>query len=204
MALVLDGTGSMTFGNGSITGLSTAAIPSTKIGAGAVLQVVQATKTDTYTTTTIGSQWISIPGQGGSGTFGATITPISASSKILVICFVPISFYTDAQVVRSQLQRNGSAIFTGDAAGSRPLGMGQHWGAAAAFGGQSAPVVFNVSGTYVDSPATTSAVTYSVAVGSDNTVGSGRVYVNLTHRDANNPGNDIRTASSIIAMEIAA
>jgi hypothetical protein len=204
MALVLDGTGSMTFGNGSITGLSTAAIPSTKIGAGAVPQVVQATKTDTWTSTTLGSQWTSIPGQGGSGTFGVTITPISASSKILIICFIPMSFYTNAQVCRTQLQRNGSAIFVGDGYQSRPVGMGQNWAASAAYGSQNAPVVFNISGTYVDSPATTSATTYTVAVGADNTSGGGYALVNYAHRDNNAAGADIRTASSIIAMEIAA
>ncbi len=41
MALVLDGNGTMTVGNGDITGLVAGALPSTVIGAGAVLQVVQ-------------------------------------------------------------------------------------------------------------------------------------------------------------------
>ena len=43
MALVLDGNGPMTVGNGDITGLAAGALPSTVIGAGAVLQVVNAT-----------------------------------------------------------------------------------------------------------------------------------------------------------------
>lgn len=171
--------------------------------AGTVLQVVQATKTDTWTSTTLGAQWVAIPGQGGSGTFGVTITPSSASNKILVFCYVPMSFQTSSQVGRAQLQRNGTAIFTGDSAGNRPLGMGQNWAASAAFGSQNAPVVFNLSGNFLDSPATTSAVTYSVAVGADNVSGGGYAFVNLTHRDANNSGADTRTASSIIAMEIA-
>ena len=41
MALTLDGNGTMTVGNGDITGLAAGALPSTVIGAGAVLQVVQ-------------------------------------------------------------------------------------------------------------------------------------------------------------------
>jgi hypothetical protein len=173
-------------------------------GAGAVLQVVQATKTDIYTSTTLGSQWNDIPGQGGSGTFQVQITPTSASNRILILCYIPMSFYTNNQVARTQLQRNGSAIFTGDASGSRPLGMGQNWAASAAYGSQDAPVVMNISGNFLDSPATTSQVTYKVVIGADNTAGSGWAIVNRTHRDSNAAGVDVRTASSIIAMEIAA
>ena len=74
MALTLDGNGTMTVGNGDITGLATGALPSTVIGAGAVLQVVNGTVN--YVTTTSAS----LVDTG----LTASITPTSSSSKILV------------------------------------------------------------------------------------------------------------------------
>jgi hypothetical protein len=57
MALVLDGNGSMTVGNGDITGLATGALPSEFIGAGALLQTFNTTIPETSlsnaTTTTM-------------------------------------------------------------------------------------------------------------------------------------------------------
>ena len=76
MSLVLDGTGTMTVGNNTITGLSTGAIPASKIGTGAVLQVVQST-----TTTTVSN------GSNNNATatgLSVTITPSSTTSRILV------------------------------------------------------------------------------------------------------------------------
>ena len=75
MALVLDGNGTMTVGNGDITGLVAGALPSTVIGAGSVLQVVSVTKEDTFSTATVGT-FVDITG------LSATITPLSTSSKI--------------------------------------------------------------------------------------------------------------------------
>jgi hypothetical protein len=68
MPLVLDG-------NGDITGLVTGALPSTVIGAGAVLQVVNGTVN--YVTTTSAS----LTDTGLS----ATITPTSSASRVLVL-----------------------------------------------------------------------------------------------------------------------
>ena len=76
MALVLDGNGTMTVGNGDITGLAAGALPSTVIGAGAVLQVVTAT----YSTE---SDYNSVSFADTGLT--ATITPTSATSKILIL-----------------------------------------------------------------------------------------------------------------------
>jgi len=47
MALVLDGNGSMTVGNGDITGLTTGAIETSAIGSGTVLQVFNTTVSET-------------------------------------------------------------------------------------------------------------------------------------------------------------
>jgi hypothetical protein len=182
-------------------GLSGAAITAAQMPAGSIIQVVQATKTDVWTTNSLGSQWNDIPGQGGSGTFQVQITPSSSSSRIFVVAYVPMSS-TAGQVARSQLQRNGTPIFTGDAAGSRPLGLSQIYWANAAWGGQDSICIINLGGTFVDSPATTSTLTYKIVVGSDNTGGAGTARINTSVRDTNGAGADSRTASSIIVMEI--
>jgi hypothetical protein len=166
----------------------------TNKSAGSVLQVVQATKTDAVGLSCT-STWTAIPGQGGSGTFSATITPSSSSNKILV--FVDLhAAASSGQVTRAQLQRNGTAIYIGDAAGSRPLGFGQ------LYPNSGTVEIGSMSVKYLDSPATTSAVTYSLYAGTDNT--SGVAYINQCQRDNNGTGYDTRTASAIILMEIAA
>jgi hypothetical protein len=196
------GTTVLTLPTTSGTVLTTASsVTAAQLPAGSILQVVQATKTDTWVSNSLGSQWNDIPGQGGSGTFQVQITPSSASSRILIVSHVPMSS-TDGQVARSQLQRNGTPIFFGDAAGSRPLGLQQIYWAPAAWSGQSSICVINIGGTFVDSPATTSTLTYKIVVGSDNTSGSGLARINTTVRDGNTAGYDTRTAASIIAMEI--
>ena len=171
-------------------------------GAGAVLQIVQAIKTDIWSSNALGSVWNDIPGQGGTGTFQVQITPASASNKILVMSHLPMSS-TDGQVGRAQLRRDGNPIFAGDAAGSRPVGTGQTYFSPAAFGSQPSINIEDLGCIYLDSPGTTSTVTYKMVVGADNTSGGGTVRLNLSNRDTNNTGNDTRVASSIIVMEIA-
>jgi hypothetical protein len=79
MALVLDGNGSMTFGNGSISGLSNGVIPAAKIGAGAVLQVVANYPSSAVAYTQSVSTYAEI-----TTAYRTSITPISASSILLL------------------------------------------------------------------------------------------------------------------------
>ena len=162
---------------------------------GGVLQVVQTTKTDAVALACT-SQWVAIPGQGGSGTFSATITPSSASNKIFV--FVDLhAGASSGQVTRSQLRRDSTVIYAGDAAGSRPLGFSQ------LYPNGGTVEIGSMTVKFLDSPATTSALTYTVYAGTDNT--SGIAYINRSARDGDvGGGYDTRTASSIILMEIAA
>jgi hypothetical protein len=85
MALVLDGNGTMTVGNGDITGLATGALPSTVIGAGAVLQVVTGSMSGSGTSTS--SSYV----DDGS----LSITPLLSSSLIVVICQTACSTASD-------------------------------------------------------------------------------------------------------------
>lgn len=79
MALILDGNGTMTVGNGDITGLVAGALPSTVIGTGAVLQIVS---TQSTTQVSVSS------GTPTSIGLSASIT-VQTNSKVLVLTVVP-------------------------------------------------------------------------------------------------------------------
>lgn len=158
---------------------------------GVVLQVVQAVKTDTMSAT--GALWMDVPG------LSATITPQSASNKILVTVDLKGASYANSSVIRSKLLRNNTDVYVGDAAGSRPRSLGQ------AYDGGGTDNVYGVNqlgGTYLDSPNSTSAVTYKIQIGADT---SDRVvFVNRTQADRDTAYYDSRVVSSITLMEIAA
>jgi len=154
-------------GSGTVTGISAGGLPdgiiqsadlATGVG-GKILQVKQAVKTDTSSTTS--TSFITIPGtdESGSGSeFEVNITPSATSSKILVtwnIHFaVPAGIYSGG----TRLRRDTTTIFVGDTSSSRTratnwvVGWNSH-------GGRNP---WSIGGTYLDSPNTTSATTYSI------------------------------------------
>ena len=141
MALVLDGNGSMTVGNGDITGLVAGALPSTVIGAGAVLQVVSATySTSTSTTSTS----FVVTG------LTATITPTSATSKIFVATDGCADTGSSGEQTTFTIFRDSTNIAPAGTAGMTNIFA------------TSTRVIGSVSMVYLDSPATTSATTYTV------------------------------------------
>lgn len=153
---------------------------------GAVLQVVSTTKTDTFTTTAQNT-WTDITG------FSATITPSSTSSKILVTTSLVMGGRVSVNAAFARLLRDSTAIGIGDAAGSRTrTTFDTYLSADDDFGGQNGH-------SFLDSPSTTSAVTYKWQV--YNFAASGTVYVNRGQADTDN-ANSPRSASSIILMEI--
>lgn len=152
---------------------------------GAVLQVVQTVKTDTFVMS--GTTFTDVTG------LSVSITPSSSSNKILVMCDVGLST-SPGEAIHSRILRNGSAIYVGDAAGSRPVSLGQ----------QYAPDDYTIvrsGGIYLDSPATTSSVTYKFQIASSST--GYYQYVNRTYSDRNLSTYDGRGVSSITVMEIA-
>jgi hypothetical protein len=129
--------------------VSAAGITTTKLGTGAVLQVVQ---------TTVASS-LTISGGAGFVTLNlaATITPSSASSKILML------FSTGAQNTTGS---NGTiiTIYRGSIASGTNLGDST-WGFGN-FGVNNAPadsLLAPFSIVHLDSPSTTSAITYTPA-----------------------------------------
>jgi hypothetical protein len=143
MAITLNGSGSIT-GLSSGAGISASAlsgqVPDANAPAGSVIQVVSATRTASSITTS--TSFV-------SNGLTASITPSSSSSKI----FVSVSSVGDsgASGVTAfyTLYRNSTNL------GGATEGLG---GVSASSGNIRAPIAFN----YLDSPSTTSSVSYTL------------------------------------------
>jgi hypothetical protein len=121
----------------------TRAVNTALAGSGGVLQVVQATTTTTTSSSTLNT-WIAI------ADYSVTITPTSSTSKILLLgsCGLTADADSDGQTGNGLFRglRNGSAIFTtGNSIFAR--------------GGQMHYTSVDIK--YLDSPASTSALTYT-------------------------------------------
>jgi len=187
-------------GSGSITGLSAGGLPDGSItaadlaagaarsnfGAGAILQVVQTVKTDTFSSSA--TSFTNITG------LTATITPASASNKILVMASVVVAL-NSTYFLQIRLARGGSPILQGDAASSRLRTQGMVY-----MYNQSNNAQLTWPGYVVDSPASTSSLTYSVQMMQ---LDGSTHYVNRLTRD-DDANYEPRSASSLILMEIAA
>lgn len=152
---------------------------------GKVLQVVQELhKAPTSINT---STFVSTP-------IEAVITPTSISSKILVRVSVTVGAYGSNEGFKGSLYRNGSQITDalGDAAGSRS----RAW-----FHVGDMPLYSQFTGgsEYLDSPATTSATTYTLY---GRGVSGYPFYINTTEGDTDYDAT-ARTMSVITLMEIA-
>jgi hypothetical protein len=153
---------------------------------GAVAQVKSTSKTDTFTMTS--NTYADITG------LSVSITPTSASNKILIIASVNFNGDAGVTAAAARLMRGSTAIGIGDTASSRtPATSGGVQGADDDYPGSS-------SLTFLDSPATTSATTYKVQV--RGTGGpSPAVYVNRGLADSDT-SNNFRYISTITVMEV--
>jgi hypothetical protein len=161
MSFIIDGTSGLTFNNAT-----------TQNSGGKVIQVVSTT-TSTSTTTVAGPV---------DTTLTATITPLFSTSKIAV--FIAQQFYlynggADSGVVFALL-RNGSLVLTGQGQSAYVAGISPN----------QPEIIINFPINYVDSPATTSAVTYKTQM----TANSGATVTTQWNTNT----------STIILMEIAA
>lgn len=153
---------------------------------GGTLQVVQTVKTDTFVTTS--ATFTTVTG------LTASITPRSTSSKILVLAQIAHGYGNNTGWGHFKVTRGGTDIYVGDSAGSRVR---------AVFGGQTGvnalDQVSSESIVELDSPASTSTLTYQVEVRQSN---AGSVHVNRSANDADNALAP-RGASSITLIEVA-
>tara|TARA_R110000824_G_scaffold10399_2_gene45942 strand:- start:189 stop:836 length:648 start_codon:yes stop_codon:yes gene_type:complete len=173
----LDVNGNIDFTGATVTGLTT----------GKVLQVVQAVKTDTTSTTDHSGSFVDITGM------TVDITPSATASKVFVLFSLVVSTATTNRMLNVRLLRDAVTPILGDTAGSRiristttitarvatmvPLGM-----------------------EYLDSPSTTSAVTYKLQWSLQQ---AGTGYLNRAGTDTDD-NTHARGASTITVMEIGA
>lgn len=156
-------------------------------GGGKVLQVVSATNTATQSTSS--TSFVDA--------ISVSITPSSATSKVLVMGYISGSSDAAATQIAFRLARGSTGIFVGDASGSRTQSTG------ILFQPSNANYSSQSHASFLDSPATTSATTYRVQYKVDDTASS-TIYLGRTYND-NNAGYTVRTPSAgIIVMEIGA
>ena len=151
--------------------------------AGAVLQVVSTTKTTVFTMSS--ATFATVTG------LTATITPSSTASKILVMATIQGVGTDQANAGETgyQIVRDTTAIAVNtDASGGKFTGQLSRRNT-----GSSAASVFSAT-NFLDSPATTSAITYAIQV---RNASAGTVYVN---RDVDGTGS----VSSITLFEVSA
>jgi len=168
----------------------TGTIAAARLPAGSVLQVVSTTKTNTASTTS--TSFTDVTG------LTATITPSSATSKILVMASVMASKgATDASTIFLAFAGGGTSAYVGDSSSSRirTVSASRYTDA----NSNIANLMVPVSMLYLDAPNTTSATTYSVQF----RVSSGTGYVNQSAEDGDSSAFG-RGASTITVMEIAA
>ena len=151
---------------------------------GGIIQVVQTTKTDP--TTSNSASFADITG------LSATITPTRSDSKILFQYTVPFSHRQS--YVHFRLVRGSTAIFIADASSNRSRTTYGTW----SNNDDGDYITKLFSGLFLDSPATTSAVTYKIQAFVTN---SSTVYINRSKGD-DDQTYEPRQASNIILMEV--
>ena len=153
MPVTINGTSGLvtatTFSGSSLSGIDT----------GKILQVKQAVKTDTSSTTS--TTFVTIPGtdETGSGSeFEVNITPSATSSKILVTWGIHFGVPGGVYSGGIRLRRGTTTIFVGDTSSNRTRAT--NWVVGWNSYGERNP--WFIGGTFLDSPNTTSALTYSI------------------------------------------
>jgi hypothetical protein len=179
MSLILDGTNGLTFNNAT-----------TQNSGGKVIQVQSTTFSDVFTASLTAGASTAITG------FSVSITPLSSSSKILVFLSVIGSRYLSVGGGNYILKRNGTVVLAGTAVGSRTAVT-----TGAMVASDYAENVLNSNMTGLDTPATTSALTYQVFVQS-NLNGTFTWQINRTGTDTDAAYTG-RYISTITVMEVA-
>jgi hypothetical protein len=170
--------------------LATGAVTAAKLGyAGQILQAVSTTKRTPWAGTASAGSYTAVPG------LSVSITPRATSSKILIIYTMNFDGTRSNSGGGWAIFRNGSHLTasSGDA-NTNNYRVSMDFGAQAN-AGQSAE---NRYYQYLDSPSTTSAVTYDIRMTADYGFA---VYVNRARNDSNE-GDDGRFASIITVLEI--
>jgi len=156
--------------------------------AGKILQVAVGTKVDTSTFSS--ATYTDLTG------LTATITPTSASSTILCMVMIGMVDTSAADFINFKIVRASTDLTTGTAAGSRTVSAASY--GAQGGGGNNGKAL---SMQAVDSPASTSALTYKVQIQTG--IAAITAYINRSVTDGDAVGYP-RAASTMILMEIGA
>tara|TARA_A100000172_G_scaffold38333_1_gene23381 strand:+ start:272 stop:850 length:579 start_codon:yes stop_codon:yes gene_type:complete len=186
-------------GNGTVTGLAVGGLPDGTVDAdtlasgvgGKVLQVKQTVKKDTFSATVAANA-----ASGDITGLNVSITPTNASNKILLFPQVSVGefaslmyFYKDGSLITDAIA---------DASGSLQR---------ATFGSSNSSTTMNLNfgGAYLDTAGGTSAITYSIRIGSARD-SSQTFYINrVWDTDESYSGRSIaRYISTFTVMEVAA
>ena len=173
-AMTIDSAGKPSFPNG---------------GVGKILQVVSNTKTDTGSSSVAG-------GALTDHVLTQAITPSATSSKVLVQFHVTVSSASTMNRLAAVITRNGTAVGVSDSTGDNKTENTVCIAAA----NTSDP--YFLSGNFLDSPSSTSAVTYGIKIrtGTSSTI---TIYFNRQGSESNNI-YIMRGTSTLTAMEVAA
>ncbi len=195
MPITLNGTGSIT---GLTSGAGVAAtalsgqVPDANAPSGSVIQVVQATFTGTQLIATggVNANWTNITN------LSVTITPSSSSSKMMLFANINNCLGDADRLGFFKFTGGNTANYLGDSVGNRTR--------VSAFNYAGSPNIIaqNITMNYLDSPATTSAITYRVQACPNFNSGNG-LAINYYYSNDADFAYIPRGASSLIVMEIA-
>jgi len=164
--------------DGQVLAYSTAVSGWVNAGAAKILQVVSTSKTDAFTTNS--TSLVEITG------LSASITPVSTSSKILVLVSGLTSISTNTNSLRFRLKRDSTYI------GQSTGGTSANFSLALFPAVVAAGVNFSIN--FLDSPSSTSALDYQV----DMSVSGGDGYINR-----NSASTAFGSITTITLMEVA-
>jgi len=154
-------------------------VANSTLGTGKILQVLQTTKLDTFSTSS--ATYTDVTG------VSVSITPSSTASKVLVMLQIAVGHSAVGAADRINLVRDSTAIYEGSNGSDNGTVA---WNNNTAFGSDS---VVPLTVVYLDSPATTSATTYKAQVKTS----AGTLYVNRSGAGGNSCGT-----CSITVMEV--
>lgn len=171
------------------TNISTGTIPKARMPTGSILQVVQTVKRDAFTTS--GTAFVDITG------FNATITPLYSTSKVLIEIVMSCGEGTDA-FPAFYVNRNGSTIDLSDGINPGQRVTIGYCNTGADTRDQYLMTV--VPFKYLDSPSSTSALTYQVQMSPMRTISR---TAHLNRMNTIGDANQMTGISTITLMEIA-
>ena len=168
---------------GVVTGL--AALPDSAMASGSIIQVVSTTKQDVFSMSA-SSTYTAITG------LSVSITPSSASNKILIFGTIYTSTSTDDYANVFALYKGGSHLTASSGTGS-----GNRYGAAMKIRSDGAGNAKHLHHEYLDTAGGTSAITYQYYMAAET-----NGYVGRTGNDGD-AWYQARCPSTITAMEVA-